>query len=299
MKKDNRSFSWFSRLVRPIAWIVFLFPFAVGFGLSAMPDVSLVQVVFGFISFLFVMCFGFTVNAIGDIDIDRFHDGHSKDMNLAHQPLVTGEIPPRHAWLLAGGFIVGSMVAGFLVSQWFIFCIVMLDLLGFIYSVPPVRLKVRPGFDILTNALIGVMCFAAGVALGGDSIPLLVYVGVFLMAANFYIPTVVTDYDFDNRAGQYTSAVAFGPARVISVMYGLTAGVVFVGIYFLVYGGIELQILALIMIVYSLVFTVVSRLKLRDGQWVLHENWILVPFGIISFIVILYGVLKLFGIFIL
>ena len=34
-------------------------------------------------------------NAIGDKEVDKFHNGRSKDMNLAHQPLVTGEITKK------------------------------------------------------------------------------------------------------------------------------------------------------------------------------------------------------------
>ena len=291
--------SWFNRLVRPIAWIVFLFPFTVGFGLGAIPETGLERVVLGFLSYVFVMCFGFTVNAIGDVRIDRFHDGHSKDMNLAQQPLVTGEISQKQAWLLVLVFLVGSLITAVWIGPLFFISILVLNVLGFIYSIPPVRLKVRPGLDIVCNALIGVMCFVAGVALGGSIISLIVYMGVFLMAATFYIPTVVTDFDFDKRAGEYTSAVAFGPSRVLAIMIMLTSGVVLVGVIVFLTESVELQILAGIMIVYTSIFTIASRLKLRNNKWVLHENWILVPFGIISLVVTMYGLLKIYGIMIL
>lgn len=291
--------SWFNRLVRPIAWIVFLFPFTVGFGLGAIPETGLDKVVLGFLSFVFVMCFGFTVNAIGDVRIDRFHDGHSKDMNLAQQPLVTDEISQKQAWILVLVFLLDSLITAVWIGPLFFISIAVLNVLGFIYSIPPVRLKVRPGLDIVCNALIGVMCFVAGVALGGSIMPLIVYMGVFLMAATFYIPTVVTDFDFDKRAGEYTSVVAFGPSRVLAIMIILTSGVVLVGVFVFLTESVELQILAGIMIVYTSIFTIASRLKLRNNKWVLHENWILVPFGIISFVVTMYGLLKIYGINIL
>jgi chlorophyll synthase len=297
--REINSISWFNRLVRPIAWIVFLFPFTVGFGLGAIPETGLIKILSGFLSFVFVMCFGFTVNAIGDVRIDRFHDGHSKDMNLAQQPLVTGEISQKHAWILVLLFLVGSLITAVWISYLFFLSILVLNILGLIYSIPPIRLKVRPGLDIVCNALIGMMCFVAGVALGGSIIPLIVYLGVFLMAATFYIPTVVTDFDFDKRAGEYTSAVAFGPTRVLASMIMLTSGLILVSVFVFLTESVELQILAGIMIVYTSIFTIASRLKLRDDKWVLHENWILVPFGIISLVVTIYGLLKIYGIMIL
>ncbi|MBU1940351.1 MAG: UbiA prenyltransferase family protein [Candidatus Thermoplasmatota archaeon] len=288
--------SLFTRLIRPIAWIVFLFPFAIGFSLSVTPGLSLNSILLGFLSFVGVMCFGFTVNALGDIHIDQFHDGHSKDMNLSKQPLVTGELTPKKAWYLTFGFLVFSLITSYYVN--FLFCssIIILIILGFIYSIPPIRLKVRPGMDILCNASLGMMFFTAGTILGDTLLPFLIYIGVFFMAATFYIPTVVTDFEFDQRAGAHTSAVTFGPGRIVTTMLILTTIIVIISSYMLLTESLEIQILASIMLIYSLVFTSASQLKLRNNHWVIHENWILVPFGLISVLSILYGILKVYGI---
>ncbi len=96
------------RLIRPIAWIVFLLPIMVGFDLGASKDTLLSSVIFGFCALFFVLCFGFSVNALGDVDVDIYHDGRSKDMNLSRQPLVTGEISILQAKLLSLLFFIGS-----------------------------------------------------------------------------------------------------------------------------------------------------------------------------------------------
>jgi 4-hydroxybenzoate polyprenyltransferase len=173
------------RLIRPIAWIVFLFPFSIGFGLSTTPNLQLHVILLGFLSFICVMCFGFSINALGDIHIDQYHDGHSKDMNLSKQPLVTGEITPKKAWYLTLGFLVFSLLISYNVSRLFLLSIIILDILGFIYSSPPIRLKERPGMDIFCNASLGMMFFTAGTFLGETILPILVYLGVFFYGRNF------------------------------------------------------------------------------------------------------------------
>jgi 4-hydroxybenzoate polyprenyltransferase len=243
------------------------------------------------------MCYGFTVNAIGDISIDKFHDGHSKDMNLAQQPLVTGELKPNQAWVIAGIFLFGSVLASIPISNQFLVSIVLLLFLATIYSIRPFRLKTRPGMDIICNAAIGMMCFIAGNLLSDAVLLWVVYVAIFFMAATFYIPTVVTDFVFDKKAGESTSAVVFGPSRVLLSMYGLNAIVVISSIYVLLIAKLELQLLAVVMIVYTSVFTVVSRRRLQGAGFELHQNWILVPFGGISLVMVIYAMLKMLDLF--
>ena len=121
---------------------------------------------------------------------------------------------------------------------------------------------------------------------------------IFIMAANFYIPTVVTDHEFDKKAGLKTSAVFFGPKKILKTMYLLTATVIIIGLTVLLISNLELKMLALLVIIYTIVFTLASNFKLKGERLYLHVNWILVPFALISAAFVIYGILKLLGLFV-
>jgi len=285
--------SWFICLIRPIAWIVFLFPIMVGFYLGASKDTSPVSVIFWFGALFFVLCFGFSVNALGDVDVDMYHDGRSKDMNLSSQPLVTGEISMLQAKLLCLFFLVGSLLCALLVGFYFVLTIIILDVIGYVYSLPPFRMKKRPIGDILCNALLGVFFFLAGITIGNASVNPLLVITVFLVASNFYITTVITDYEFDKKAGLRTSAVVYGGKRLINGMYVLTATICIFGIALILSASFEVQIIAVIIIIYTPIFTLITKNRLLGNQLLLHKNWILIPFGCLTFVFFCLGVFKI------
>ena len=69
---------------------------------------------------------------------------------------------------------------------------------------PPLRFKAKPVGDILCNTVAGGIMFVAGLSIGGANMNILMITGAFIMASIFYIPTVVTDYLFDKKAGLKT-----------------------------------------------------------------------------------------------
>ena len=283
------------RLLRPIAWITFLYPFSVGFGLGVTSDSNPLHVIFAFIAFIFWMSFCFVLNAVGDKDVDKFHTGRSKDMNLAYQPLVTGEVTEKKALYLSMMFFIFSLLFAWLVNSLFFLLILIVDVLGYIYSMPPTRFKTKPIGDILCNTLAGGTIFIAGLSIGGTNMDPLAILGVFIIASNFYIPTVITDYEFDRKAGLTTSAVFFGPKKLLQMMYLLTAIAVIIWLIVFLINNLELKVLALLVIIYIIVFTLASNAKLKGERLNIHENWILVPFALMSAAFVIYGILKLLG----
>jgi 4-hydroxybenzoate polyprenyltransferase len=281
------------RLLRPIAWITFLYPFSVGFGLGVTSDSNPLHVIFAFIAFIFWMSFCFVLNAVGDKDVDKFHTGRSKDMNLAYQPLVTGEVTEKKALYLSIMFFIFSLLFAWLVNSLFFLLILIVDVLGYIYSMPPTRFKTKPIGDILCNTLAGGTIFIAGLSIGGTNMDPLAILGVFIIASNFYIPTVITDYEFDRKAGLTTSAVFFGPKKLLQMMYLLTAIAVIIWLIVFLINNLELKVLALLVIIYIIVFTLASNAKLKGERLNIHENWILVPFALMSAAFVIYGILKL------
>ncbi len=81
----SRIYSYYL-LLRPVAWICFLLPFAVGLGVGAGEKTELFKVFLATISFASWMSFSFVVNAIYDKEVDKYHDGRTKDVNLSKQP---------------------------------------------------------------------------------------------------------------------------------------------------------------------------------------------------------------------
>lgn len=287
--------SRYIRLLRPIAWICFLLPFSMGFGLGINITIDLYQIILAFLAFFCWMGFSFIINAIGDIDVDKFHNGRSKDMNLANQPLVTKEITKKEALFISVIFFIFSLIFSWFVNLYFFILIFIVDIIGYIYSMEPFRFKTKPITDILCNAFAAVFIFIAGLSIGGDNMDIMMILGIFIMIVIFYIPTVVTDYEFDKKAGLKTSAIFFGPKKILRAMYPLTVILAITMLIVILTSKIELKLLAIILIIYSLVFTLVSNKRLKNNRLYLHENWILVPFAIISIAFCIYGIIKLFG----
>jgi len=288
--------SKYLRLIRPKAWICFLFPLAVGFGLGVAPGVALIRIISVFASFAFCCCFVFTLNALADVDVDRFHDGHSKDMNLSKQPLLTGELTTRQCSSLSLLFIGASLLFGLLVNLLFFALVLAVNIIGFIYSVRPTRLKARPLGDIVCNAVAGMLFFVAGFNIANIIIDPVLMLGAFLSAAVFYIPTMVTDYEFDKRAGLKTTVVLLGPRKALRAMYPLAALTILVMLIIFLNYDLRYKILMALVMPYTAVSTFVANFKLKGERLDVSAGWILYPFALMSFAFISYGLLKAFGI---
>lgn len=283
------------RLLRPIAWITFLLPFSVGVGLGIKSESNPLHIIFAFVSFSCWMSFCFVANAMGDKDVDKFHNGRSKDMNLAYQPLVTGEVTEKTAFNLSVIFFFCSLLFAWFVNPFFFLLILLVDSVGYMYSMPPARVKTIPVGDILCNAFAVGAIFVAGLSIGGANMNPFLILGAFIMGAIFYVPTVVTDYEFDKKTGLKTSAVFFGPKKILRALYLLSTLLVIIELIVFFTSHVELKVLSLLIIIYTLVFTLASNIKLKEKRLYLHENWILVPFALISSAFIVYGILKLMG----
>jgi len=285
--------SKYIRLVRPVAWIVFLLPFSVGFGIGATKNTNPFHIIFALIAFVSWMSFSFILNSLSDKDVDKFHDGRAKDMDLSNQPFVTGEISEKTALFIALILVIISLFFAWLVNYLFFTLFIIANIIGYIYSMPPTRFKTKPIADIQCNALAAGVALIAGLSIGGTNMNLLFILGSFIAASVFYIPTVVTDYDFDKKAGLKTSAVFFGPKKILMAMYPLTFVILAIFTFVFLTTNVELKIFSLIIIVYTLIFVIASNIKFRDGRLYAHENWIFVPFILLSVGYFIYGFLKI------
>jgi len=80
-------------------------------------------------------------------------------------------------------------------------------------------------------------------------------------------------------------------------MYPLTAFLVVIGLIILLTENLELKLIAFLMIIYTIPSTLVANMKLKGERLFIHENWILIPFLLFSFVIIVYGILKILDIF--
>ncbi|MFW6121341.1 MAG: hypothetical protein ACOC80_10655, partial [Petrotogales bacterium] len=132
-----------------------------------------------------------------------------------------------------------------------------------------------------------------GLSIGGSNMNPLMILAAFIMASIFYMPTVMTDLEFDKKVGLITSAVFFGPKKILRAMYLLTIGLVTIALIIFNFSNLELKIFSLLIITYTLLFTGATQSRLKGERLDLHENWILIPFTLLSIAFVIYGILKL------
>jgi lycopene elongase/hydratase (dihydrobisanhydrobacterioruberin-forming) len=141
-------------------------------------------------------------------------------------PLVTGAVTARRLRVWYRAIALVALGTALFVGPLFVLGVAGVLLLGWAYSVPPLRLKTRPGWDVAVNAVVvGVVSPAAGWAITRPPWEFPWQFGLIglLFAAALYVPTTVTDLAADTRAGDTTFAVRFGPRFAYRVGIGLWA----------------------------------------------------------------------------
>jgi len=209
------------KLARLSAWPLFSLTFVIPFAVDANPWTSWPRALVGFASLFLFAAFAFALNFYSDRDTDRYQDSvYRKDLDLRRQPLVTGEVSGRGCAIFCVITLLAAMALGFVAGRMFGLLVLLSCLLGgILYSHPWIRLKAKPGGDIFCIASLGVLLPSAGYLLGWGRMPTtLMMLFWFLAAATVYVATVISDYDFDARAGLHTSAVFFGRRGLLIAM---------------------------------------------------------------------------------
>lgn len=154
--------------------------------------------------------------------INDVHDvpGDRANPRKAASPLVQGTVSVRFAHVFA--YVCGllALVVAALVNWTFAVLALLCLVLAWLYSVPPIRLKTRPGADLLVNALgIGFLSGAAGWSIAQPLVdfPFAFIPQGLLVAAAIYVPTTIVDHDADRQAGYTTLATKLGARRAYLV----------------------------------------------------------------------------------
>ncbi|MFB6723561.1 UbiA prenyltransferase family protein [Kribbella sp. NPDC056345] len=208
---------------RPAFWVVSIVPYYVGILLATRelippleewPRLIVGAVVMGPLVWLAVLA----VNDAYDLPSDRLNPRKAKS------PLLDGRITLRAAKRLAFAAAVAAVGISLHVGVVFALGVLLAVLLGYAYSVPPVRLKTRAGFDVAVNALaLGAFGPLAGwAAINPDlsDFPWLMGLQGTLAAIGLYLPTTLADLDADRAAGYQTIAVRYGARTTYRLGYG-------------------------------------------------------------------------------
>lgn len=154
------------------------------------------------------------INDVHDLPGDRLNP------RKARSPLVQGLVAEGRAHRAAYVSAAIALAVAAFVGTAFMLLILVALVLAWAYSVPPVRLKTRPGGDLAVNAVgVGLVSALAGWSI---TAPLAAFPWLFvpqglLVAIAAYAPTTVVDHDADRAIGYTTLATHLGPARALAI----------------------------------------------------------------------------------
>jgi 4-hydroxybenzoate polyprenyltransferase len=179
----------------------------VGFilGLSSL-DISanLIPFLTFLISTFFIMSFTFSINNFYDTESDRTNP-RRKSVNA----IASGKISIRAAIILNTSFVIIPLIISFLFKfEVFLFCILILFWM-WSYSSPPLRLKGRPGLDIIWHFFAFVFFIFWGSSISGniDTINILVAISFGVWSCIAQLLNHINDYTSDKESGTVTFAV--------------------------------------------------------------------------------------------
>lgn len=204
------------RLSRPAIWLVSVLPLWTGH-LLATRELAPATFQGGWRFGLAVVVIGplgwasaSAVNDIHDIETDR------RNPRKATAPLMSGALTPEAVRLAAYVSAVAALACAVVIGIGFALLTAGVLALAWAYSVPPLRLKTRPGADVASNTVaVGVLPLLAGWAV---TEPVADFPGWFLLQSAavvvaLYVPTTLVDLDADLAAGDRTIATRLGRER--------------------------------------------------------------------------------------
>jgi 4-hydroxybenzoate polyprenyltransferase len=170
--------------------------------------------------FVLVTVSAFVINQVLDIKNDA--------VNRKNYILPAGAVTVRESLVFLGIIVITSVLLSFRGTGMERLLVWTGLVLGFCYSVPPLRLKGRPVADLLANvAGFGLIGFALGwLAFAGLNVGLAMRMLPYAAAMGaIFLNTCIPDEAGDRAAGDSTSCVVFGagPASVAALILLLVA----------------------------------------------------------------------------
>jgi 4-hydroxybenzoate polyprenyltransferase len=209
-KKNGMFFTFFTGFIRirgVVNWSAISF-FGFLLGISSLDIMNnMIPFFFFVVSTFFILAFTFAINNYYDIDTDK------ENPRRAHlNAMASGKISKHTGLLFNLIFIVIPLVLSlFYTLEVFVFCAFLIFWM-WAYSAPPLRLKGRPGLDILWHfiAFLALVLWGSYLAGSVSLINILTAVSFGIFGCFAQIDNHIHDYPYDKASGSKTFAVWVG-----------------------------------------------------------------------------------------
>lgn len=198
------------KISRPIVW--FLFPLVFYIGLAVSGTTVSFHSILIIIMLSFPTCLaGYGINDVYDYKSDKINPRKKKKS-------IEGYIvsPKNRKFIIKISLFmtlllfVSILLTGNILS---IGVVLMFILFGYSYSAPPIRLKEKPPFDSISNAVIYILLpFSLGFSLSGSFVgfPLIKILFISLAGMAIHALSTIPDFTVDKKVRVTTFAVKFG-----------------------------------------------------------------------------------------
>jgi 4-hydroxybenzoate polyprenyltransferase len=189
----------------------------------------------------------------GTVAFNSYYDRDKGPISfLEKSPKVTEKLLIFSLFLKFSGLVLAFFINFFFIIIYFVYF-----LLSIMYSHPRIRIKSKPGFDLIVNALgYGSLTFAAGWFTASTLITqklILLQLIAFLCIATGYPLTQIFHYEEDKRRGDMTFVSVAGPrtALIFSMAFMFMAFMLFIIAYIIGYFT-EFTIIVALPVAYTL-----------------------------------------------
>ncbi|HEX55102.1 MAG: hypothetical protein DRO90_00810 [Candidatus Altiarchaeales archaeon] len=213
------NFKAYLKMLRIRNWLGYFLIATLGYAIFTKLDASISETIFFYVLIFLYLGFSFSINNCFDIREDLFKKKKSN-------PVAMGEIKQNESiifsLLLALLGIFLSLSHGLNVFYFFS----VLIFLSFSYSSPPLRLKSKPFFDLISHGLFfGSLLFLFPSIFFSKNIELLhalIVVSIFYFSLILELRNHIEDYESDKKAGIRTAVYVLGLNASKKVTYLLS-----------------------------------------------------------------------------
>ncbi len=202
--------------LRPMQWPIMTAHFLLGTLLAVGVKVSMGRVFLGWGIFVVLM------NG-GTLAINSAFDQDDGDIGYLRQPPK----PPKYLFQVSATMLLLSLASGFLLPPVFAWSNGLCVIMAFLYSMPPIRLKARAGWDLLINGLgFGLLTPLAGWGLTGRPVTpafWAVAIGFAFLFGALYPLTQIYQIEEDRARGDRTLVIQLGETRSLALAILLMA----------------------------------------------------------------------------